>query len=1190
MKASQPSTIGRYQVRDRIGHGGMGVVYLAVDPLLERLVAVKLLRTDSDEMHERFVREARLAGRLQHTNIVTIFDVGEHEGQPFIAMEYVAGETLAEKIRRRIPLPVARKVHLIADLCDGLAYAHKAGVVHRDIKPSNIILSRTGVLKILDFGIARAAESGLTQTGVMVGTPSYMSPEQVEGRPVDHRSDMFATGLLLYEILTLRQAFPDDAPHLIANRILTAFPEPLLQLMPDLDPVLVQVVERAIQKAPGARYPDMSAMRHELLQIAQRLDSAARDGTLVQEVPQPSTAQNESKRQHVSARESSAERPAAQITAHVDAAGQALRDGRYEAAVEAAERALALAPADHRAHELIDRARAAIDERQLQEWVEGAREAINRGELTDAFRLVAQALKLNPRSSDALSVRRELEALERERERVAERTRAIEAALADARNSMRQGAYESALRSAAEALVHDASHAEAQAIHHEATAALEALREQEDRARRATEAIRSASERFKAGEWEDAIQDLEQFDPANTLVSREVLELRRQVDLIKRREQEERVRRQREEDARKEQDERIRRETWAAAQLGAARHAIGAAQFERALTILRQVEQASPAAIGLAELQTQAKAGLEAVQAEAQRRERIDESIRQATRYLAEGDFDLAAKHADSQLTPDPHDKRRLTELRIEIRRARFAAEQRLRQEDVDRRAHLAVTDAQRDFAEGRYDEALARLSTFAPPHPAVSDALVTLRAEAEGIQRELAETELHLRAPSVDEAPMDWPAVEDAGGSVVLASESPGALSVDRPASRRGLRSWATIGLSVSAAAALVFLAISWMRPPPAAKVPSPTPPTTAIVPSALERAREQWSRSNRQGTLAIVESALVSDPNDSGLRRFLDEIANDARTRAERAETDARQVRAQQLAAGRYQEAAAKFKEAEPLIKAQRPSGVSMLWEAEALFSAAAAEARSAKVIEPADQKLMATLNRARDRAERARADAVSARAPELRQSDFARADAKAMEATQHQRAARNEQAVRAFLEAEGLFAAATRAAASAKMPPLEEATPPPATTKVETPPVSLPPTKPAPARVDTPAPSTSPGGTTAADTARIDRLLARYADAYRRLDFDALREIFPTAGVERRRGIDQNRKACRAYDVNITSRQISTITSGSVMLTLKAVHTCTPRTAQKEQASLLEEVFVLQRDQTDNWIISKTGLMDR
>ena len=155
MKISLPPAIGRYQVREQIGHGGMGVVYLAVDPLIERLVAIKLLRADSDEMHVRFVREARLAGRLQHKNIVTIFDVGEHEGQPFIAMEYVAGETLAEQNRRRIPLSLDRKVHLIADLCDGLAYAHKAGIVHRDVKPSNIILSRSGVFKILDFGIAR---------------------------------------------------------------------------------------------------------------------------------------------------------------------------------------------------------------------------------------------------------------------------------------------------------------------------------------------------------------------------------------------------------------------------------------------------------------------------------------------------------------------------------------------------------------------------------------------------------------------------------------------------------------------------------------------------------------------------------------------------------------------------------------------------------------------------------------------------------------------------------------------------------------------------------------------------------------------------------------------------------------------------------------------------------------------------
>ena len=226
-----------------------------------------------------------------------------------------------------------------------------------------------------------------------------------------------------------------------------------------------------------------------------------------------------------------------------------------------------------RVHEVIERARAGIDERQLQVSVEEAREAITRGALADALRHAAQALKLNPHSNAALSLHREIETLERERERAAARVRAIDAAMADARSSMHQGAYKSAIRSAAEALVRDPTHDEARAIQQEAAAAIEATREREDHERRVNEAIRSAKERFQGGEHEAAIGDLEQFNPSHSLITRALIELRREVDLIKRREQEELARREHEEEARRAQAERLRHETWVAAQLGAARHA-----------------------------------------------------------------------------------------------------------------------------------------------------------------------------------------------------------------------------------------------------------------------------------------------------------------------------------------------------------------------------------------------------------------------------------------------------------------------------------------------------------------------------------------------------------------------------------------------------------------------------------------
>src|SRR5215207_4528986 len=189
----------------------MGELYLASDPLLDRLVAIKVLRTgfDSAELRERFAREARSAARLTHVNIVTIYDVGVHEGQPFLAMEYVRGETLLQKVRRQKELSLGTRLQYVEELCAGLAHAHEAGIIHRDIKPANLIVAPSGTLKILDFGLARLADSSsMTQSGTVMGTLNYMSPEQITGQPLDRRSDMFAVGAVFYELLSYQQAFP----------------------------------------------------------------------------------------------------------------------------------------------------------------------------------------------------------------------------------------------------------------------------------------------------------------------------------------------------------------------------------------------------------------------------------------------------------------------------------------------------------------------------------------------------------------------------------------------------------------------------------------------------------------------------------------------------------------------------------------------------------------------------------------------------------------------------------------------------------------------------------------------------------------------------------------------------------------------------------------------------------------------
>src|SRR5262245_57679455 len=255
----------------------MGVVYLARDPLLGRTVAIKVLSVHNEELRYRFAREARSSAALKHNNIVTIYDIGDDHGRPFIAMEYLDGETMAELIRRRAPMSVVRKVQLVLELCGGLGYAHRNGIIHRDIKPANVMITADGVLKILDFGLARlateAGTAGFTRVGALLGTPQYMSPEQIEGHTIDHRSDIFAVGLVLYEFLALRKAYSAETPHAVLHKILNSDPQPIRELVPDVDLELEQVIAKAIEKDPKRRYQNLGLVASDLERIRNRLQT-----------------------------------------------------------------------------------------------------------------------------------------------------------------------------------------------------------------------------------------------------------------------------------------------------------------------------------------------------------------------------------------------------------------------------------------------------------------------------------------------------------------------------------------------------------------------------------------------------------------------------------------------------------------------------------------------------------------------------------------------------------------------------------------------------------------------------------------------------------------------------------------------------------------------------------------------------
>ena len=252
----------------------MGVVYRAHDTLLERVVALKVISASIEEnpqLRERFFREARAAGQLSHPSVITIHDLGEHEGQPYLAMEYLTGQDLQRKLLARSPLSLGRKLEIAAAVCEGLAYAHRRGVVHRDIKPANIFITDDGAVKILDFGLARMVTSELTRSNMMLGTLNYMAPEQVRGERTDHRADIFSFGVVLYELLGGRKAFEGDSFATTIYKILQEAPEPLWNLDASLPHDVIGIVERTLAKSREDRYQDLSDVARDLAAFRNRL-------------------------------------------------------------------------------------------------------------------------------------------------------------------------------------------------------------------------------------------------------------------------------------------------------------------------------------------------------------------------------------------------------------------------------------------------------------------------------------------------------------------------------------------------------------------------------------------------------------------------------------------------------------------------------------------------------------------------------------------------------------------------------------------------------------------------------------------------------------------------------------------------------------------------------------------------------
>jgi serine/threonine protein kinase len=280
------STLGRYQIVSTLGRGAMGTVYRAVDPAIERTVAIKTLNPDLPdenlaEVKERFLREAKSAGRLNHPNVVTVYDVGEAGGIAYIAMEYLEGKSLRQLLDSG-PQPLRTAVHIAAQIADALDYAQRYGIVHRDIKPANIMMSPDGHAKLTDFGVAYMPSSSMTQTGAVLGSPKYLSPEQCLGLPVDGRADIFALGVVLFEMLARKTPFegPDITVFNLMQRICTEPAPRITQVNREVPAAFDYILGRALAKRPEERYQRAAEFAADLRNYPQ-LTQSATDQTVI---------------------------------------------------------------------------------------------------------------------------------------------------------------------------------------------------------------------------------------------------------------------------------------------------------------------------------------------------------------------------------------------------------------------------------------------------------------------------------------------------------------------------------------------------------------------------------------------------------------------------------------------------------------------------------------------------------------------------------------------------------------------------------------------------------------------------------------------------------------------------------------------------------------------------------------------
>jgi tetratricopeptide (TPR) repeat protein/predicted Ser/Thr protein kinase len=415
-------TIGKYQVHKVLGHGGMGTVYEALDPALQRKLAVKTMipgLADAPELRLRFLREAQAAGGLRHRNIVTVYDLGEDKGRPYIAMEYIDGTDLEKIIQNKEPLSLEWKLDVLRQVCEGLSYAHRHGIVHRDVKPANIRVTPDGEVKIMDFGIAHLQSSNLTKSGLVLGTVHYMAPEQIDGHKVDHRADVFSVGAIAYELFAYKRPFEAESITGVMYQIMHDRPDAKVLPTTPYSPGLERIILKAMARVVEERYQSLDEMHADLVSLVR--DTAGR--------VEPRGADDHADTMALAV-DLEMEKRRASLQKALRAAHQALAAGDLPTAREQALVAQQLFPDDANAKSVLTEIDAEVLRRRVERELNDIRTEIDdaraNGQLQRALSLCRRYLEVHPEDMGVAGVAAEIEATvnEKQVEELAEQARA----------------------------------------------------------------------------------------------------------------------------------------------------------------------------------------------------------------------------------------------------------------------------------------------------------------------------------------------------------------------------------------------------------------------------------------------------------------------------------------------------------------------------------------------------------------------------------------------------------------------------------------------------------------------------------------------------------------------------------------------------------------------------------------------